>query len=410
MKEGRLRVLVLTSTFPRWQGDTQPPFVHHLSSRLAEKFDVFVLAPHAPNSKSVERWGEVQVIRFRYFWPQSLERLAYDAILPNLKRNRLLWCLVPFFVAGELLAALRAARSHKIDVLHAHWVIPQGVVAAMVGWITGKPVVVTCHAADVYGLRGWFKDRLRRWALNRCSYITAVSNDLMGAVRGLGVDGRVPMAVISMGVDTGHFHPGKRDNTLRKRLSNGGPLLLFVGRLVEKKGVSYLLEAMPEVLQDFPQATLCVVGDGPLRRELETLSRSLEIDRNVLFLGALSHADLPPYYATADLFVGPSVVAEDGDTESFGLVFAEAMASNCPVVGPDVGGTEDSIIQGRTGIRVPERDAKAIAAAVRTLLGDAALADRLRAEALLWVRERFDQQSVADRYAHVISGVGNGAR
>ena len=236
MKEGRLRVLVMTSTFPRWQGDTQPPFVYNLSSSLAEKFDVFVLAPHAPNCKSVERWGRVQVIRFRYMWPQSLERLAYDGILPNLKRNRLLWFLVPFFVAGELLAALRATRSHRIDVLHAHWVIPQGLVAAVVGRITRTPVVVTCHAADIYGLRGWLKDRLRRWALNRCSYITAVSHDLMDAVRELGVDGRIPTEVISMGVDTDHFHPGKRDESLRQRLSSGGAVTSVRGKAGGEEG------------------------------------------------------------------------------------------------------------------------------------------------------------------------------
>ena len=179
---------------------------------------------------------------------------------------------------------------------------------------------------------------------------------------------------------------------------------------MEKKGVNYLLKAMPEVLQEFPQATLAIVGDGPMRRQLETLSRSLGVDGHVRFLGALSHADLPPYYATADLFVGPSVVAEGGDTESFGLVFAEAMASSCPVVGPDVGGTKDVILQGRTGMRVPERDPKGIASAVRGLLGDGPLMDRLRAQALLWVRERFDQKSIADRYAQVIATVVDGAR
>ena len=238
----------MTSTFPRWRRDTQPPFVYNLSARLTEQFEVTVLAPHAPDSETAETWDGLKVLRFRYFWPARLERLAYGGILPNLRQNRLLWLLVPFFFAAEFLAALRVTRSHHIDVLHAHWVIPQGIIATLVGRITHTPVLITCHAADISGLRGWLQDGAKRWALNRCSYITAVSQSLLESIRALRVNGQIPAAVISMGVDTNVFHPGKRDEALRKRLGSHEPLLLFVGRLVEKKGVRYLLEAMPEVL------------------------------------------------------------------------------------------------------------------------------------------------------------------
>ena len=409
MSERRLRVLVMTSTFPRWPRDTQPAFVYNLSARLTQKFDVTILAPHAPHCKAVEQWDGLRVLRFRYFWPERFELLAYGGILANLERNRLLWFLVPFFLAAEFLAALRATYSYRIDVLHAHWVIPQGIVATLVGWITRRPVLITCHAADIYGLRGWLRDRVRRWALNRCSYITAVSHGLLEAIRALRVNGQIPSAVISMGVDTNDFHPQKRDQGLRERLCGHGPMLLFVGRLVEKKGVEYLLGAMPAVLQTFPDATLVIVGDGHPRSDLEALAKSLRVDGHVRFVGAVPHIDLPSYYATADLFVGPSIVASGGDAEGLPVVFIEAMSSGCPTVGSDVGGMGEVIVHDRTGIMVRERDPEAIAGAICNLLGDPVLMERLRNEALLWVRERFNQQLLANKYGEVITRVGEDA-
>ena len=409
MTARRLRVLVMTSTFPRWQGDAEPPFVYNLSARLAQKFDVTVLAPHGPRCKVAEQWDGLRVIRFRYFWPERLERLAYGGILPNLKRNKLLWLLVPFFFIAEFIAALRDARSQRFDVLHAHWVIPQGIVAVLVGWICRTPVLMTCHAADVYGLRGPFQNRVKRWTLNRCAYITAVSHHLLQAVRDLRVDRQIRTAVISMGVDMVHFNPLKRDEPLRHRLAGQGPLLLFVGRLVEKKGVKFLLEAMPAVLQDFPDTTLVVVGDGPLRGELEALAESLQIDDHVHYVGAVPQAGLPAYYATADVFVGSSIVAESGDTEGLPITFMEALASGCPVVSSDVGGASEIIVHDRAGLLVPERNPAAIADGIRKLLSDRPLRDRLCDAGLHWVKERFDQQAVAEKYAAIILRVGTAA-
>ena len=124
----------------------------------------------------------------------------------------------------------------------------------------------------------------------------------------------------------------------------------------------------------------------------------------------MPQADLPAYYASADLFVGPSIVAEDGESEGLPVVLIEAMAAGCPAVGSQVGGINEAVSHGRTGLLIQERDAGAIAGAICDLLGDKALRERLRDEALLQVRERFDQQVVAERYAEVILGVRTAAR
>lgn len=406
-RDTRLRILVLASTFPRWQGDTEPAFVYNLSRRLTDRFDITVLAPHAPGCQRNERWGDLRILRFRYFWPTRFQRLAYGGILPNLKRNRWLWLLVPFFLAAEFFAALRIVRSEHIDVLHAHWVIPQGVIAVLVGRITGTPVVATAHGGDIYALSGWWQNKIKRWTLNRCSYVTAVSHNLLELIHALGVNGEQRAEVISMGVDTRQFHPTRRDEAVKARLSIEGSFILFVGRLVEKKGVRYLLEAMPRVLRAVPDTTLVIAGDGPLHDELARLADDLGISSRVRFIKATSQANLPAYYATADLFVGPSIVAEDGDTESFGVVFAEAMASGCPVVATDVGGISDVVIANETGLLVPQQSPAALAEAICALLADSALRARLAANAPRRAAE-FDWESVTQRTAAVYRQVTDG--
>jgi glycosyltransferase involved in cell wall biosynthesis len=367
----RKRVLVLASTFPRWADDTEPPFVYNLCRSLQDDFEITVLAPHAPGSETAERWEGLEVRRFRYFWPERWQRLAYGGMLPNLKRNPWLWAQVPFFLAAELIVALRLIRAERPDVIHAHWLVPQGLVGAMLNWITGTPVLVTAHGSDVYAVRGRVQQWLKRWALKRVRYVTAVSFNLLREICAMGLARDVKADVISMGIDTRRFDPSKRSEDLIAELQADRPLVLFVGRLYEQKGVRYLLEAMPAVLQRYPRATLVLVGDGPLRIDLQSRAQDLGISTNTRFLGALPSAELPKYYASADVFVAPSIIGPSGDREAFGLVYAEAMASGCPVIGCDVGGTKELIIENKTGMLVRQKDAQALSEAICEVLANA---------------------------------------
>jgi glycosyltransferase involved in cell wall biosynthesis len=398
----RKRVLVLASTFPRWQGDTEPPFVHNLCRSLQDGFEITVLAPHALGAMRAERMDGLDIHRFRYMWPERLQKLAYGGILPNLKRNRWLWLQTPSFFLMELIWTLRLIRSHRIDVIHAHWLLPQGLIAAVAGAITRKPVVVTAHGGDVYGLRGRLAATAKRWALRRVTRVTAVSRDLARAIDVLSKNEVTDVDVVSMGVDTEHFRARRDARSLRKQLGIDGPMILFVGRLAEKKGVRYLLEAMPSVLSDRPDATLVIVGDGPLRGELSLQARDLGISESVRFLGARSPAELPRFYSAADVFVGPSIVAENGDTESFGLVFAEAMSCGCPVVASDVGGISDLVVPGKTGLLVPQRNAQEIAEAIARVLSEPGLRERLRRGGLRHVSGNVAQSVIAQRYRAIL--------
>ena len=249
-------------------------FVADLSQRLAERFEVTVLAPGAAGAAGRERWLELDVRRYRYGWPASTQLLANGAILPNIRSNRWLLAQAPPLVAAQLVAAWRLARSERFDAIHAHWLLPQGAVAAALKRSFGIPVLTTAHGADVYALRSPLIQPWKRWALRASDAITAVSAELRTAMVPLGVN-EDRVQVIPMGIDTTRFHPDAASPALRERLAGGGPLLVFVGRLAEKKGTRYAIDALATILGAHPTARLAIVGDGPERSALEAQAVSL---------------------------------------------------------------------------------------------------------------------------------------
>jgi glycosyltransferase involved in cell wall biosynthesis len=388
------RLLVLTSTFPRWSGDPEPPFVFELSRRLTPYFAVTVLAPCAPGSLEREDMDGLRVIRFRYFF-RRWENLATHSggILNRLHANRLNYLLVPFFLGGQLWSLLRLLRRERFDLLHAHWLIPQGLSAILVSALVraAPPLFCTSHGGDFYGLKGAVMNRLKQAVLRRSAHISVVSQALKDDLQTLGIaDDKI--SVIPMGVDMAtRFTP---DPAQPRQACE----LLFVGRLVEKKGVEWLLRAMALVLERFPEARLSIAGSGPLERPLRHLADSLGISRCVSFLGMVGQRDLPALYRRATLFVAPFLIADSGDQEGLGLVMIEAMGCDCPVICGAVPATADVIEDGVTGIRVKPRDAQALAASIVQLLADPPYRRQLAANARQRSQRQFDWERIAARY------------
>lgn len=395
----RPTLLVLASTYPRWAGDPEPGFVHELAKRLTQRFRVIALVPHAPGARQRETFEGVEVVRYRYA-PERLETLVNDGgIVANLKRDRWKWLLLPTFVLAQAWGVWCLCRREKVDVLHAHWLIPQGLVAALLQLLPGRkvPFVVTSHGADLYALRGRALQALKRWVLARASRSTVVSSAMRETVAALGADvGKV--AVLPMGVDLQErFVP---DETLPRSRSE----LLFVGRLVEKKGLRHLLDALPEVLRVRPDVTLTVAGFGPDEAKLKAQVAALGIGHAVRFLGAVPQAELPALYRRAALFVAPFVQAGSGDQEGLGLVLVEAIGCGCPVLAGDVPAVRDVLSVDPNECLVDPRDAGSLAAKVLRAIErrEQTMAQAAKLRALLLAR--LDWASVAHRYADLLAG------
>lgn len=387
------RLLVLASTYPRWAGDHEPGFVHELSKRLVDRYAVTVLCPSSAGAATEEILEQVEVIRFRYA-PRRMESLVNNGgITTNLRRNRWKCVLVPSFIASFMLAMAKAILRLRPQIVHAHWVIPQGAIAALLLLVFGKSAkfVVTSHGADLYAWRRPPFNWIKRFAFSRAHEVAVVSRAMVREATALGVSSdRIHIA--PMGVDLSErFTPGEAANRKKDEL-------IFVGRFVEKKGLRYLLEAMPAVLKAFPAAHLTVVGFGPEEELRVEQANRLGLGDAVTFHGAASQKELPDLYRKANVFVAPFVQAADGDQEGLGLVLLEAIGCGCKVVTtgiPAVRDVFDEDVPGGyaepgSGDSLAECIINTIATGV-DLVGDSSGIARLK--------ERFDWSAVAEFYA-----------
>jgi len=414
----RKRVLVLTSTFPRWPGDFEPRFVYDLCLKLAESFEIHVVAPHTYGTERVINLNGLHVHRFQYL-PEQWQSLAYEGgILTKLRRNPLIALQVPFFLGSQILLVRRLLRRFSFDALHAHWILPQGLCAvlAQAGRRHKVPVLCTSHGGDLFGLRGPLFDALRRWVLSRSAALSVVSRAMAEKMRTSGI--ATPCHVIPMGTDLKTlFTPDPR--TPRRTAT-----VLFVGRLVEKKGVRYLIEAFGRVRRRFPEAELWIVGSGPdkaaLKKEAASIApvRSLNwrerpipwadypaFPGTITFFGPVPHCHLPGFYRAATVTVVPSVVAQSGDQEGLGLVLVEAMGCGCPVIASDLAAIRDVVRPGETGLLVPPKESRALAEAIGTTLNQPALRQRLSANARQWALEAFDWTTIKEKYETILTEV-----
>ena len=393
------RLLVLTTTFPRWQNDADPPFVYNLSRRLTRKFDVTVHTPHYPGAKTREFLDGMHIHRFRYnFAP--LEKLAGSTgILPTLRANKIFYVLVPFLVGCQFFSLLFLVRKLRPDIIHAHWLIPQGFAAIIMKRVFSIPVVVTAHGTDIYGLQGkifnWFKKEVCQYA----DGVTVVSAPLKKALEVFLPKKRADqIAILPMGTDSTVFRHQKKNEHIKMNFGLGNRVMLFVGRLAEVKGVKFLLDAMLKVQKQYADTQLLIIGNGELFGDLKEQAASLDLTSSVHFLGSIPNSELPTYYATADIFIAPSITAKGGDTEGFGLTLVEAAMSGCLVISTKTGGIEDIIQDGKTGFLVPQKDAKALAEKILYTFTHKGEIDKMREAGRIRCIEKFDWSVIAGRY------------
>ncbi len=378
---------MLASTFPARPGDGTPGFVRDLAAVEATDFDTVVLVPRVRGAARSEVVDGLRVERFAYF-PRRWEDLADGAIIENLRARRSRVLQVPFFVLFETLAVRRWVRRHRPDVLHVHWVVPQGVAALLAA--RKVPWLVTTLGGDVYALKDPVSLRLKRAVLTRAKAVTTMNRDMRDRLVALGADADHTL-VLPMGADVDGVRRGGAGVT---RIAGR---LLFVGRLVEKKGLAVLLDA----LRDLPGGwSLDVAGDGPLRADLERRASGLP----VTFLGQTTKADLARLYATCEILVAPSVPAASGDQDGLPVALLEAMAAGCAVVASEIAGINEAIVDGESGLLVAPGSQAGLTAALATLLADPVLRARYGAAASARAQE-YSVEALGRRYVALLHEV-----
>lgn len=397
-----MRILLSASTFPLRAGDGLPRFVLDLAQALTRHASVTALAPHAAGAALRERMGDVDVRRFRYFWPESLERLAYGhGIRENLRASALARLQPPLFLAAQVRATRKLVAELGAPVVNSHWLVPQGLSSALArGAPGGRPRfrhVLTLHAGDVHLLERWPGGaRIARFVVERSDAVLAVGSHvrdsldrLLGRPSGARLE---PMGATLSLWQSGAAPPA--DPPLPEEY------LVFVGRFSEKKGVSFLLRALPRVRRHHPQLALVLVGHGALEGALREEVARLGLSQAVIFAGPRSHAEIAGYLRGARAAVVPSIVDRYGETEGMPTVVAEALAAGQRVVASAVDGIPDLIRHGENGWLCRQQDPEDLAARILDALSDPE-PSRVRQGALATAR-RYDWACVAERYAQVL--------
>ncbi len=392
-----LRVLFLTQTYPRFPADTSGPFIRDLARGLVRGGDrVTVLAPHATGLPPAWHDDGVEVETFRYA-PQRLEVLGYSRSLDADERVRLGAALAaPWYLLAARRAVSRAAGRQPFDLLHAHWIVPNGLA---VGPLARRlPVGFGLHGSDVFlaektGVRGWTG---RTLAQGR--FLTGCSPELVDRVCALGFS-RDRAVVVPYGVDTEAFVPApERRSIWRDRLGipSRASVVLSVGRMVTKKGYQVLLPPLPELLQRRQDLHVVLAGSGARLEEFRAAAASWS--GRVHFPGAVLRDTLPDLYRAADLFVLPAVHDAKGNVDGLPNVILEAMATGLPVVASGISGIPLAVSDGTEGLLVPEGEPAPLISALDRLIGDLELRRRLGAAARAKAVRELTWDIVAARY------------
>lgn len=372
-------IVWIVSSYPRFESDSASIFLRYLAETIDNTiYDIHIISPDDQYADNTLHSKGIFLHYFKYFMPRRLQQLAYGSgILPNLKSNPLLFIQVPFFLLSQFVTCYRLVNKLKPSLVHAHWVFPQGTIASIVGKLCNTPVIITAHGGDAFALKGTILARIKHWSLKNCTSWTSNTTATADAFWG---DVAQPN-IIPMGINYQKFSTGN-GQLLRSEMAKKCTILLFVGRLVEKKGVKDLLNAYSLLDNKQRQQThLWIIGDGAERKSLEKLSELLQLSNKVTFWGKLPNEQLPDYYAAADIFIAPSITDSAGDTEGQGITLVEAMASASAIISTDTGGISEVIEHNATGILVPPQSPVELKSAITKLIDDKKLRERMTKKA-----------------------------
>jgi len=402
-------VVMLTTSYPRFPGDTIGTFMEPIATGIAARgHEVHVVLPWHPRLARGPVENGVRFHPFRYAPHPGLNVFGYAAALQaDVRLRGAAYLAAPLALAASYLAVRRVAAEVGATLLHGHWIIPSGAVVTAAG--RGLPTVVSLHGSDVYvAERHAFARAAAQAALRRLDWLTACSDDLRDRMIALGAD-PTRAVTIPYGVDPRRFRPDEALRAEGRRAMGAAPgdLVLFTaGRFVRKKGFEYLIDAVARLAPRWPALRLVIGGGGDLEAELRARADERGVAGRVGFPGVLAQDAVAACLAGADLAVVPSVRDDAGNVDGLPNTVMEALASGTALVATRIGGIPSVVEHGRTGWLVAERDGGALEAALdrlladphaRAAIGSAARADVLRRRTWPMVAEAFEQ--VYDRAA-----------
>jgi glycosyltransferase involved in cell wall biosynthesis len=396
-----MKILVIGSVYPRFHEDAEVPWLRASVAHLKKAgLGIQVLAPAYKGLKTHEIDG-VKVNRFRYA-PASWEILTHEEGAPSKMASKpwLQLLAIPYIISG-FFKCISICRKFKPDVIHAHWPFPHAYIALGAAKLFRIPLVLNFHGAELLLIRKkkWVKPFLK-FAIGQAQAVFANSSFTASKIK----------ALRNVNVEWSPYGTTLESSTASEVEAvphpiNGKFKILFVGRHIERKGICYLIEAAKYLPRD--KFEIRIVGVGDLTEKLKELAEQVDAlapagvrhdsPAEIVFTGKLSPEELAKEYRTANVFTLPAIVDSKGDTEGLGVVLIEAMELGLPIVASNVGGIPDVVVDGESGILVPEKDPQALANAFKRLESEPGLVKQLLEGSRKRIRECFTWDGIIER-------------
>ena len=284
--------------------------------------------------------------------------------------------------------------------------------AAPLGWMSStlrkagaERIVALTHGHEVWWAKVFPFNLILRLIGSTTDCLTYLGEFTRTAIsKALTAKSAAAMQKISPGIDIEHFKAVDATELRHSLGLTGKKVIVSVGRLVHRKGQDFLIESMPQILKQVPDAHLLLVGQGPYRERLEKLVRKHLIEKNVSFIGRIQYKDLPGYICVGDIFAMPSRSRFAGlEVEGLGIVYLEASACGLPVIAGASGGAPDAVIEGVTGFVVDGTNTEEIANRAIQLLLDEKLRISMGSAGRAWIEKEWLWQIWAGKFSELLS-------
>lgn len=387
----------------------------NLSAHLSKRgIETWILAPHENGLPFRGMADSVHIIRFPYFVPLRLQRLAYGhSMVHNYSNNILARIQVLPYIAAMCVFTAAMIRRQRITVVNSHWLLPQGFVAALCCKIMGIPHLATIHSSEVTQLRQIpFGSRLTDFMLRNSNHVISVSSHrlqelLQIASSEVAGETRWKSTICPMGVDDELMRTSERRSSADETAQGGSrKTVLFIGRLVDAKGCEYLVRSLTNLQEN---VRLILVGTGPLERDLKSLALNLGVENRIIFAGNVDHRDIWKYFAISDVVVLPSIVDTHGQEEGLPVVLLEALSAGKPVIATKTKGAMEILQDGFNGVLVNQKDSREIAEAISSIIEDPNLSKRLMENARI-SSGRFSIDNVCKVYVNILESLAPNSR
>lgn len=394
-----MHIGVLTHNYPRFPGDFSGIFVEALCEELVvQQQRVTIWAPYDPAyQRSLN--GTVQLQLYRYAWPKHLHRLGYMRSMESDLALRFdSYLLGPAMLSTAVGTLLRQARRQRPDILHAHWLLPNGFVGAIVSRILGIPLVVSVPGSDalIAKQNALFRN-MARFVFNQADLLTANSVALRDSLVEIGAD-LAKFDMIIYGTDPNALRPdatGVAELRTRLKIPDEDVVLLTVGRMVVKKGFDVLLRALASSELKNRHITTVLVGQGDEWLTWQRLGTELGLADRLRWVGNVPIDEIGIYYNLADGLVMTSM---SKPADGLNVCVLDAMSCGKPVVGSNVAGNPLAIVDRETGLIVEEQDAEALASTLVRFVDDADLRTRMGKASRARIENEFGWPHLAQRY------------